>query len=444
MKILIVGNGDSAIHLAKMLSHEEQDVVVMGTDRDVLSNLDSRYNVMTMYGRAISISDLKAAGVAGCDLFIAVTPYENHNIVSAQMAKWLGARTTLARIDNGELLDADAKEHFKTLGIDKMVYPELLAAKEIDASLAHSGLRSLYSLSNGEICVFCLKIEENAPIDGMSLVEFGKTTGNFHVSLIKRNGDSIIPGGSYSIEKNDVVYFTALPGNERELTELCGKRMMRIGKVMISGAGKMSETLVPMLSPKYGVTVIDPDRERCLRLSAMAPSATVVNADARDIDVLREEGIRDDCAFVALGDTSEKNIVCAIVAKDLGAVKTIAQIEDIQYFDEAQNLDIDVVVNKKLLTSSRIYQILLDSYLDSPRCLAFEDTEIVEIVVCESSYITRRDVRDLDLSDDMTIAGLTREGKGMLVKGSSRICAGDHVIVFCRRGSLKKVEKLFK
>ena len=206
----------------------------------------------------------------------------------------------------------------------------------------------------------------------------------------------------------------------------------------------MSETLVPMLSPKYGVTVIDPDRERCLRLSAMAPSATVVNADARDIDVLREEGIRDDCAFVALGDTSEKNIVCAIVAKDLGAVKTIAQIEDIQYFDEAQNLDIDAVVNKKLLTSSRIYQILLDSYLDSPRCLAFEDTEIVEIVVCESSYITRRDVRDLDLSDDMTIAGLTREGKGMLVKGSSRICAGDHVIVFCRRGSLKKVEKLFK
>ena len=204
------------------------------------------------------------------------------------------------------------------------------------------------------------------------------------------------------------------------------------------------QTCALPISPKYGVTVIDPDRERCLRLSAMAPSATVVNADARDIDVLREEGIRDDCAFVALGDTSEKNIVCAIVAKDLGAVKTIAQIEDIQYFDEAQNLDIDAVVNKKLLTSSRIYQILLDSYLDSPRCLAFEDTEIVEIVVCESSYITRRDVRDLDLSDDMTIAGLTREGKGMLVKGSSRICAGDHVIVFCRRGSLKKVEKLFK
>lgn len=444
MKILIVGNGDTAVHLAKMLSREEQDVVVMGTDREVLTELDSRFNVMTIYGRAVSVSDLKAAGASGCDLFIAVTPYENHNIVSAEMAKWLGARTTMARIDNGELLEPEAREHFKKLGIDKMVYPEWLAAEEIADSVAHSGLRSLYSLSNGEIYVFCIKIGRNAPVCGMTLAEFGKETDKFHVSLIKRNGESIIPGGSDRIEENDVVYFTSLPGNEKEITEMCGKDKRRIGRLMIAGAGKMSETLLSMLAGKYRITVIDSDRDKCKRLSSLAPSATVVNADPRDMDVLREEGIREDCAFVALGDTSEKNIVGAIVAKDLGAAKTIAQIEDFQYFDEAQSLDIDAVVNKKLLTSSHIYQILLDSYLDSPRCLAFEDTEVVEIVACESSYITSREVRGLKLSGDMTIAGLTRSGHGMLVKGDTHIEAGDHVVVFCQRGSLKKVEKLFR
>lgn len=214
--------------------------------------------------------------------------------------------------------------------------------------------------------------------------------------------------------------------------------------VMIAGSGKITDTLCPLLMDKYSVKVIDTDRERCRRILERNPGITVVNADPRDIDVLREEGIRDSCAFVAVMDLSEANIVSAMVAKHLGAVKTVAQIEDIQYFDEARSLDIDTVINKKLLTSSRIYQLLLDSYLDSPRCLAFEDSEVAEIVACDSAHITRSAVRDLKLSSDMTIAGLIRDGRGMLVDGDTHILPGDNVVVFCMRGSLKKVEKLFR
>lgn len=444
MKILIAGNGDTAIHLAKMLSREDQEVVVMGTDPDILTALDSAYNVFTTIGKAISVADQKKAGCSVCDLFIAVTPFENHNIVSAEIAKWLGAATTLARIDNPDLLQTDAREHFRSIGIDKMVFPEYLASKEIEAAIGNIWSDSHYSLASGELEINSLRIRAVAPVAGMSLAEFGAMTKDYHVSLIKRGGEAIVPGGSHGFEPGDNVYFTSLPDKGQELARLCGKELRKVKNVIIAGAGKIADTLCPMLAHGYSVKVIDSDRERCRRILESHPYVTVVNSDPRDIDVVREEGIRDNCAFVSLMESSEANIVSAMVAKHLGAAKTVAQIEDIQYFDEARSLDIDTVINKKLLTSSRIYQILLDSYLDSPRCLAFEDTEVAEIVACQGAPITRRPVRDLKLSADMTIAGLTREGAGMLVDGNTRILPGDHVVVFCMRGSLRKVEKLFK
>lgn len=441
---MIAGNGDTAIHLAKMLSREDQEVVVMGTDAGILSELDANYNVFTTIGKAISVSDQKRAGSQECDLFIAVTPFENHNIVSAEIAKWLGAATTLARIDNPDLLEPAAEAHFRTLGIDKMVYPEYLAAKETVSAIDNKWTDSHYTLSGGQLEICVLRVREGAPIEGMTLARFGGMTKKYHASLIKRNGEAIIPRGSHSFERNDMVCFTSLPGEEAELARLCGKETHKVKTVMIAGSGKITDTLCPLLTDKYSVKVIDTDRERCRRILERNPGITVVNADPRDIDVLREEGIRDSCAFVAVMDLSEANIVSAMVAKHLGAVKTVAQIEDIQYFDEARSLDIDTVINKKLLTSSRIYQLLLDSYLDSPRCLAFEDTEVAEIVACDSAPITRSAVRDLKLSSDMTIAGLIRDGRGMLVDGDTHILPGDNVVVFCMRGSLKKVEKLFR
>lgn len=373
-----------------------------------------------------------------------MTPYENHNIVSSQLGKWLGAKTTIARIDNPEFLSPEASNHFRSLGIDRMVNPEYLVAREICISLGNVWMRSLHKIAKGELCICSVKLSEPSPILFKSIAEFGQITQEFHVALIKRNGESIIPGGSHSFERNDIVYFTFRPGSEKRLGELCGKTNREIKRVIITGTGKIAETVCGMIPDLYGVKVIEPDREKCLRFADSFPSVTVVNADFRDINVQREEGIRDNCAFLALGDSSETNIVSATVAKHIGALKTIAQVEDTQYFDEVQALDIDTVVNKKLLTSSRIYQFLIDSVLDSPRCLAFEDTDVLEIVAQDSSMITRHNVRDLKLSSDMTIAGLTRGGHGMLVNGDSRIEPGDHVVVFSLHGTLRKVERLFR
>lgn len=443
IKILIAGQGDTAVHLAGKLSREEQDVVVMGTDSGILTDIDARMNLITAQGKATSVTDLRNAGATGCDLFIAVTPDENRNIISAQIAKWLGAHTTIARMDNAELLAAGAADYFRHLGVDLMVYPEYLAAKEITSSVLHPWMRNIHSLSDGKLNLFSVRISDNAPMIGISLVEFGRMRLNCHVPLIKRGSIPIIPRGTDHFERGDVVYFASLEKESSAIASLCGKEIRKANKAIIAGGGKISIILANMLREICDVTVIDPDRQQCMKVSERCPDATVVNADFRDTIIWREEGIRDNSVFAALEASSETNIVSAIMAKELGAIKTVAQIEDIRYFNEAQQLGIDTVVNKKLLTSSRIYQILLDNYLESPRCLAFEDAEVVEIKACESSYITTRAVRDLKLSADMTIAGLTRAGEAMLVTGDTRILPDDSVVVFCMRGSLKKVERLF-
>ena len=290
-----------------------------------------------------------------------------------------------------------------------------------------------------------VRISSSATIAGTALRDFDKSRFGIHICAIKRDGTTIIPGGNDTIEAGDIVYFTSA-GNadERELMTLFGKRQHRVRNVIVAGAGKMTEAVVPLIANSYSVTVIDPDRALCDRIATLCPHATVVCADFREVDVLRDEGVKQCDALIALSDSSEKNIVCSLVARSLGVPFTLAQIEDIQYFSEADNLNIDVVINKKLLTSSTIYQMLLDSYLNSPRCLAFEDAEVAEIVAQEKSPITRRPIRLLRPDRAMTIAAVVHNGTGSLVDGDTQILPGDRVVLFCLRGHLRNIERLFR
>lgn len=445
MKILIAGTGDTGVHLAKMLSRESQDVVLMGDDRDVLDDLDGRYNLITYHGNVNSPSDLRRAGAPGCDLFIAVTPWQNHNLIACQIAKWLGARRSLARIDSEELLSPSAASHFADLGVDEMVYPEYLAAEEMSRTLGHPWLNSLYPMHEGELAVAAVRLAAGAPLDGLCLRDLAKEEYRIHICAISRGGEIIIPGGSDALHAGDMIYFTTPPRpDESELRRLFGRRHLSVRRVIIAGAGKMAIAVISALHGNCELTVIDPDRARCDAIAARFDKVTVVCGDFRDVDTLREEGIASCDAYIALSESSEKNIVSAMVASNLGVGYTVADIEDIQYFAEADNLDIDMVVNKKLITSSTIYQMLLDSYLESPRCLALESAEVAEIVAQPGSRITRHRVSRLGLKKGVTIAAVIRGGKSALVNGDTQILPGDHVVVFCLRGLLNHIQQLFR
>ena len=442
MKIVIAGAGEVGRHLAKMLSDEEQDIIIMDTEEHKLAVLD-QYNLMTYHGSATSWSDLKDVKVSSAHLFVAVTPYEARNLLACQMAKRLGARKTLARIDNSEFLLKKHLPFFSELGINHLIYPEYLAAAEIKASLKYTWVRNWFEMFDGQLIVLGVKLRENSILVGKRLRDLGPESSFLHLCAIKRNREIIIPRGDDSLEPNDIAYVATMRQYVDDVARVCGKEHIPVERVFIMGGTEIAEQLVRMVGDRYRIKVVDPDLERCRYFAESLPQCVVVHGDARDTDLLEEEGLSDYNVFVALTDSSEANILGCLMAKEHGVRKTIAHVENLQYINEAEALNIGTIINKKLLASSRIFQIMLDNDEADARSLALADAEVAEFIIKNGARVTRGEIKDLRLPQNMTIAGLVRNGIGQLVKGDTRLQAGDHVVVFCLNGVVHNIEKVF-
>lgn len=444
MRIVIAGAGEVGSHLAKLLSFEDQDIIVIAEEAERLALLDSSYNLMTVLGSPTSFEAQKDANAGKADLFVAVTPYEATNLVACSIAKSLGAKITVARVEHYGFMDPKNRDAMKSMGVDRVIYPEYLAATEIISALSHSWVRNWFELHDGEIILVGVRIRSNAPLEGMQLKEFAISNhGHFHVSAIHRNHETIIPRGDDRIEDNDILYITTTREYVDQLVEICGKVKRKIKKVMIMGGGKIAIRLCHMTGDRFDITIIDNNKEVCAKLPEKCPDAHIIHGDARDPEMLLEAGIEDCDAFIALSPSSESNILTTLAAKESGVDKTIAEVEDIQFIPQAETLNIGTIINKKLLATSAIFQLLLDADSSTSKCLALTDAEVAELEVKPGAKITRAAVKDLNLDRNMTLAALIRDGRGMLVTGMTRFEPGDKVMVFCLAGSLHKVEKLF-
>lgn len=443
MRIVIVGAGEVGQHIAKLLSSEEQDIVLIDSDESKLERIDANYNLMTRVGSPTSFKSLKMAGAQDADLFIAVTPFEEKNIIACSIAKELGAARTVARIDNYEYLSPENRAFFLSRGVNDLIYPEQLAALEIKTALQRSWVRQWFELHKGALVLVGVKVYENAQIVGAKLRDLTFTHHDLHISAITRRHETIIPGGNDEILAGDIVFVTTTPDRVDALREVCGKKEHIVRNIMIMGGSRIAIRLASMLGPEYRVKIIENDRDVCRRLPEKCPACEIIYGDARDNDILLDEGIEDMDAFIALTESSETNILASLSAKEFGVEKTIAEVENIQFISEAEGLNIGTIINKKLLASSRIFQILLAADSESSKFLSLADAEVAELEVKPGAKITRAMVKDLKLSRDMTIGGLVRDGIGMLVTGTTVIQPGDRVVVFCLSGVIHKIEKLF-
>jgi trk system potassium uptake protein TrkA len=190
--------------------------------------------------------------------------------------------------------------------------------------------------------------------------------------------------------------------------------------------------------------IIEQDYEKSLKLAERLPDAYIVHGDARETDLLIEEGIKNIDAFIALSDNSETNILSCLTAKKLGVkTKTIAEVENIQFISTAESLDIGSIINKKIIAASKIYQLLIDTDISDARCLATSDAEVVEVIVKEGAKITKGKIKNLDIPKGLTLGGMVRDGVGYIINGDTEIQANDHVLIICINDILHKVEKLF-
>ncbi len=443
MKIIIAGAGEVGTHLAKMLSNEDQDIILLDSDQDKLDIIDASYNLMTWNGSTSSFQTLLDVGIADADLYIAVTPYETRNITSCAIAKKLGAKKTVARIDNFEFLKPQNRKILKEVGADYLIYPENLAAEEIDLALSHNWARYWGELHGGKLLLIGVKLHDDSPLIDCKLKDLPVKTHDFHVAAIKRNNETIIPTGQDEILRDDIVYFITTPEYVNEVQEICGKKKKIIKKALLLGGSRIGIRFARQFHEKYHIKIIDNNRQHCEMMATELPDCEIVYGDGRDVEVLRENYVYQYDAFLALTDSSETNILACLTAKEFGVCKTVADVENLQFLSQAENLNIGTTINKKLLASSHIFRILLVADESNTKFLALADAEVAEMPVKPKSKITRAVVKDLKLPYGMTLAALVRGENCELINGNTKIEAGDIVVVFCLSGTFRKIEKWF-
>ena len=443
MKIVIAGAGEVGTHLAKLLSNEEQDIILLDSDQSRLDVINDNYNLMTWNGSTSSFEALRDVGVSSSDLYIAVTPYETRNITSCAIAKRLGAKKTIARIDNSEFLREKNGRILKEIGVDNLIYPEDLAADEIARSLAHNWASYWGELHDGKLLLIGVRLHNDNVLINHQLKDLPVKTHDFHVAAIKRNNMTIIPRGNDEILYDDTVYFITTPPFVQEVMELCGKKKRVIKKALIVGGSRITLRFATRFHDKYHIKIIDNDREHCEEMATLLPNCEIVVGDGRDVEVLRENDVDQYDAFLALTDSSETNILTCMSAREFGVPKTVADVENLQFVSQAENLNIGTIINKKILASSHIFQILLDEDASTAKCLALADAEVAEMLVREGAKITKSAVKDLKLPFGMTLAAMVRNNNVMLIGGNTKIEAGDFVVVFCLNGTISKLEKWF-
>lgn len=445
MRIIIAGAGEVGRHLAKLLSRENMNISLLDESKERLGDLDANYDMLTQVGSPTSLHDLKEIGVAGADLFIAVTPSESVNMTACLIANSLGAKRTIARIDNYEYLLPENKKFFENLGLSHLIYPEVLAAQEVVESLHTNWMRYNMKLSGGNLEMCVVKIREKADMLNKRFSSGYFNHNKYRIVAIKRQNNTIIPRGNDQVEVGDLIFVVYRRENRNLILEQAGKNRHEIKNVIIFGGTRLAQKAIQQIPDDMTVKLIEPDRELCYRLSEKITNAMIINGNGNDMEFLKEEGIEDADAFIALTDNSETNIFACLAAKRFGVRKTIAEVENIDYIPMAEGLDIGTVLNKKTIAAAYIYQMLLDQDdVLNVQNITAADAQLVEFIAAEGSPITKEKVKDLSLPEDANIGALIRAGVGILVNGDTQIMKDDHVVVFCKGTTIRKMEKLFK
>lgn len=447
MKIVIAGAGAVGTHLSKLLSTEHHDCVLIDDDEERLENVDSNLDIMALNSSPTSIKTLKDAGVGSADLFVGVTRYESRNLTACAIAHALGAKKTVARIDNYEYIHPQAQQMFKDMGIDSVVYPEMLAAKDIISGLQMSWVRQRVDVHDGALVLLGIKLREGCEILNQPLKDLCGADDPYHVVAIKREGDTIIPGGFDVLKLHDLAYFMTTKDYIPYIRKIVGKEGYEdVHNVIAMGGGKTAVRTALTMPDNMNLKIIELSPHRCERLNqVLADTDTmVIHGDGRDLGLLDEEGIKHTQAFVALTGNAETNILACLTAKKLGVRKTVAMIENLDYVSMAEGLDIGTIINKKTVAASHIFQMMMRADVRNLRSLMMVEADVAEFAVAEGSRVTKKPVKDLALPTGMTIGGLVRDGKGFLVSGMTQIQPGDSVMVFCHKHQLEKAEKYFK
>jgi trk system potassium uptake protein TrkA len=447
MNIFIAGDGEVGFYIAEALVNSNHDITIIDPHEELLKMVESHADLLTIVGESNSVGVLKQAGVDKADLVISVLHDETVNIITAILAKKLGAKNTIARVNTLQHLSTDNLKVYEDLGIDYMISPEDISGHEVVNLIQNPQVYDMFKLSNDKLSVYLIKIEHGAPVNNKSLIDIAAQYGplNFRAVAINRKQSSFIPTGDSTFEEGDMVYVVSKPDSLNDLFSLAGKIKFDINNIMVVGGGRVGKVICRELEKEYNIKLIESDTNRCNSLTDILDDTLLINGDARSVELLDEEGIENTDVFIAVTNSSETNILTCLHAKKFGVKKTIALVENLDYIEISQNIGIDTILNKKLTAASYIVKHAMGNEVSSlKKCLSGINSDIVELKAIKGSAVTKKPIKDLKIPEGSIIGGIIRGDESFIAVGDFQILEDDKVVVFALPGIISKVEKLFQ
>jgi trk system potassium uptake protein TrkA len=445
MKIIIAGAGEVGTYIAHMLATEEQDTYLIDNNKKRLDKAQQHNDIIGLEGDAKDVAVLIEAGVKSCDLLIAATSSEETNLLICILGKKLGAKRTISRISNFEEIGSNMRTLYKEIGVDHVISPVEIAAKEIHQLIKHEAFLDNYDFEGGKLSVFSIQLAECSPLVGNCVLDAKQFHNNlsFKPVSILRYGETIMVQARTEFLTDDIIYFISTPKGYEEIPLICGQEDFDIKDVMILGASKIGVLTAERLEGKYNVTLIEQNEEKANKIALKLKKTLVIHGDGTDVSLLEEQSIEDMDAFIAVTGDSETNIISSLVAKSHGVRKTISGVENVDYIKLSHNIGIDTLINKKIIAANDILKYIRKGEVNAIATLSL-DAEVIEFTVKAGNKITNKPLKDLNLPQMVNIAGVVRDGKGFVTFGEFQLAEGDKAIIFTNDESIHKIEKFFQ
>lgn len=446
MKIVISGAGAIGFHLAELLSKENQDITLIDRELDVLRQADRHLDVLTVHGDVSSLEVLRQANVGDAKLFIAVTTSESTNILTSVLAKKMGAKKTIARISDVDKLHDENRQFFEKIGVDVLISPQQLAAKEIKRLIERATFTDLFEFENGKISIVGFTLDTSSPIVNKTIeqVDNMDEEWKFRGVALLRDHKTIIPKGSTVLLKGDHLYLSAKRESIERIKKFVGRQLKDIRKVMIVGGSSLTLITAKEIEKEYSVTVVLEDEDQAKYFVSQLHRSLVIVVDPSDVDALKEEGLEQMDAFIALTPNFESNIVTSLMAEEFGVYKTIALVENVNYTHISQNIGIDTIINKKLIAANSIFRFVRKGKVAAIAGLHGVDAEIIEFIVHKKNRLLNHPIKNLHFPEKSIIAGVVRGDQSFVPEGDSFLELGDKVIVLALPEAIQTLEKIFK
>ena len=446
MKIIIAGAGDVGSHLAKLLSSESHDIYLLDENEERLNTISSQIDVFTIAGDAKSVEIMEQKLISTCDLLIAVTSSEETNMLICILGKKLGAKHTIARINDDNIINENREHFYNELGIDTLISPTHLATLEIERLINQAAFTDDIEFDNGKLTVFGISLSEKSILIDKSVRESADLNPNlsFKPLALHRNDLTLLVDGDTILKENDIVYFISLRESIENIITLCGKTSIEIRDVMIIGGSRIGLNIAKLLEKNYNISLVEKDKAKCEQLASILKKTLVININGHDVKILEEEGLAEMDALISVTANSEMNVMTSLVGKNHGIKKTIARIENFDYINLSQSIGVDTIINKKIIAADKIFKFVRKGNVSSVANLHGTNAEIIEFIVKSNTKITKKPINQLNFPKDSNIAGIIRNGIPIIPFGDFQLIENDKTIVFSLTESIKEIEKFFQ